>query len=68
LYENFELKDKLANQYPYHEFVKKIIRIDKRITSKKENKLFDFKSLRQRKIACRLYNGGIRVDLTSNGC
>ena len=51
LYENFELKDKLANQYPYHEFVKKIIRIDKRITSKKENKLFDFKSLRQRKIA-----------------
>ena len=51
LYENFELKDRLANQYPYGEFVKKIIRIDKRITSKKEIKLFDFKSLRQRKIA-----------------
>ena len=51
LYENFALKDKLANEYPYNEWVKKIIRIDKKITSKKETKLFDSQNLRQRKIA-----------------
>ena len=51
LYENFDLKDKLANEHPYHEWVKKIIRIDKQITSKKESSLFDSQNLRQRKIA-----------------
>ena len=51
LYENFDLKDKLANEYPYNEWVKKIIRIDKKITSKKESKLFESQNLRQRKIA-----------------
>jgi glutamate synthase (NADPH/NADH) large chain len=51
LYENFDLKDKLANEHPYHEWVKKIVRIDKHITSKKESSLFDSQNLRQRKIA-----------------
>ena len=51
LYENFDLKDKLANEHPYHEWVKKIIRIDKQITSKKESSLFNSQNLRQRKIA-----------------
>ena len=51
LYENFDLKDKLANEHPYHEWVKKIIRIDKQITSKKESSFFDSQNLRQRKIA-----------------
>mgnify|MGYP006078260227 CR=1 FL=1 len=51
LYRNKDLKDRLADEHPYEEYVKKIIRIDKRITSKKEIKLFNLKELRQRKIA-----------------
>ena len=51
LYENFDLKNKLANEFPYSEYVSKIIRIDKQITSKKEISLFDSQDLRQRKIA-----------------
>ena len=51
LYHNSDLKDKLADDSPYEEFVKRIIRLDKRITINKEPAIFNLSTLRKRKIA-----------------
>ncbi len=51
LYRDRELKDRLASRAPYEEYVKKIIRLDKRITVNKEQILTEPSDLRKRMIA-----------------
>tara|TARA_Y100001970_G_scaffold98963_1_gene124510 strand:+ start:2024 stop:6544 length:4521 start_codon:yes stop_codon:yes gene_type:complete len=51
LYRDRELKDRLASRAPYEEYVKKIIRLDKRIIVNKEQTLTEPSNLRKRMIA-----------------
>ena len=51
LYRDRELKDRLAARAPYEEYVKKIIRLDKRIEVNKEQTFTDPSNLRKRMIA-----------------
>ena len=51
LYRDRQLKDLLAAKAPYEEYVKKIIRLDKRITVNKEQTFTEPSSLRKRMIA-----------------
>ena len=48
LYRNKSLKDHLASEQPYDEYVKKIIRLDKRLIVNKEITLTDSSKLRKR--------------------
>ena len=51
LYRDRELKDRLAARAPYEEYVKKIIRLDKRIEVNKEQTFTEPSNLRKRMIA-----------------
>ena len=51
LYRNKSLKDHLASEQPYDEYVKKIIRLDKRLVVNKESTLTDPSKLRKKMIA-----------------
>ena len=51
LFRNRQLKDRLAAEAPYEEYVKKIIRLDKRITVNKEQIFTEPLNLRKRMIA-----------------
>jgi len=51
IYRNSDLKDYLAKEAPYEEYVKKIIRLDKRVTVSRESTVIETEKLRKRMIA-----------------
>ena len=51
IYRNSDLKDYLAKEAPYEEYVKKIIRLDKRVTVSRETTVIETEKLRKRMIA-----------------
>ena len=51
IFRDHEMKDRLASEAPYDEYVKKIIRLDKRVKISKESTVTDQAKLRKKMIA-----------------